>query len=196
MSTRVQLVQGTEISELLERDENKQYKIPISGGTVYFFQDGSIIWDSDINNVSSRIVMGRDEILTTSIQNITLTADTWTDVISLDSSVFPDALQELSEGGTFALQISIDEATDTRTNTKQSNSFYSGIVSWYWGSRSSDNTTDADEILLHRSGMILQDIYIYAKIKKRDNNSVLSLKSNSNTDLTINGLTIKLRKLI
>lgn len=103
MSTRVQLVQGTEISELLERDENKQYKIPISGGTVYFFQDGSIIWDSDINNVSSRIVMGRDEILTTSIQNITLTADTWTDVISLDSSVFPDALQELSEGGTFAL---------------------------------------------------------------------------------------------
>lgn len=194
MSTRVQLVQGTEMSELLERDENKQYKIPISGGTVYFFQDGSIVWDSDINDVSSRIVMGRDEILTTSIQNITLTADTWTDVISLDSSVFPDALQELSEGGTYALQIYIVSAIDNATAIQQNSTLYSGIVSWYWGDSNYDGVSIADEILLHRSGKEPYNIYIYAKIQNHNNNSVLSLTSN--TSLTIGDSTIKLRKLI
>jgi hypothetical protein len=94
MSTKVQLVQGAEISELLERDENNQYKIPISGGTVYFFTDGSIVWDSLIDGTSSRIVMGRDEVLTTSVQDITLNATTWTDIISLDTTVFPNASQK------------------------------------------------------------------------------------------------------
>lgn len=194
MSTRVQLVQGAEISQLLERDENNQYKIPIENGTVYFFQDGNIVWDNEIDGALLRTVMGRDEILTTNRQNITLNATAWTDVISLNSNVFPDALQSLSEGGTFALQLHIKNATNTTTNTKQSNSFYSSIVSWYWGDTSSNSATAADEILLHRSGMILQNIYIYAKIEKRGDNSVLSLKSN--TDLTIDDLTIKLRQLI
>lgn len=194
MSTRVQLVQGAEISQLLERDENNQYKIPIENGTVYFFQDGNIVWDNEIDGALLRTVMGRDEILTTNRQNITLNATAWTDVISLNSNVFPDALQSLSGGGTFALQLHIKNATNTTTNTKQSNSFYSSIVSWYWGDTPSNSATAADEILLHRSGRILQDIYIYAKIEKRGDNSVLSLKSN--TDLTIDDLTIKLRQLI
>lgn len=193
MSTKVQLVKGIGVSQLLERDENNELKIPISGGTVYFLKDGRIVWDSDINSTPSRIVMGRDEVLTTTMENITLNATTWTDIMSLDTTIFPNASKTQMGGGTYALQIYIDSATDNIAEVKQTHTFYSGITSWFWGPHF-DGVSTADEILLHRSGQKPYDIYIYAKIEKRGDNSVLSLKSN--TDLTIDNLSIKLCKLI
>jgi hypothetical protein len=60
----------------------------------------------------------------------------------------------------------------------------------------SDSVSTTDEVLLHRSGMVVQDINLYAQISKSQSGSVLQLKSNTNLTIPANNLTIRLRKLI
>ena len=195
----LKFLQGKEFSKLLEKDENNNYIVPLNAGTIYFVADGKIVWDCPTTATSTeRIVMGKPEIITKTTDTIiTLNNSSWTDITPLNKSEFADTIEEQFGGGTFALQIYIMNATDTINNVKQSNTYYSGTVSWYWGGTGQSDAISSDEILLHRSGMLMQNIHLYARIyKPAPGTSILQLKSNTNVSIDANNLTVKLRRLI
>lgn len=197
----IKFLYGNDSSKLLAKNESGNYDIGLTPGAVYFSADGKIIWDwPTTTNLTKRVVMGNSEIITKTINTeITLNNSTWTTVSTLNSIEFSDTFQDLGGGGTFALQIHVGNAIDIINNITQYNTFHSGIVSWYWGNGAGipDNVSTTDEVLLHRSGMVMQDIVLYAQISKsQSEDSVLQLKSNTNLTIPANNLTIRLRQLI
>ena len=196
----IKFLYGNDSSRLLTKDENNNYIVPLMPGTVYFASDGKIVWDypNEIANMTDRILMGKPEIITKTIETIIdLNSDTWTDIVALDKEEFSNAFTPYAGCGTFALQVYVVGAYDVINAVTQSNTCYSGVVSWYWSGVSHPDAVSSDEILLHRSGMVMQDIHLYARIyKSASGSSILQLKSNTRVSIGSNNLTIKLRQLI
>lgn len=194
MSISLKFLQGEDSSKLLKKTTNtetgiEEYDIPLTPGSVYFSADGKILWDY---NDSQRIFMDSFQLIQEPLENIILNTTTWTDILNFTNKkdLFGNPCI-----GTFALQIFLNRTTSTITASRPNKAYYSGVFSVY-GQSKADSAEREDEIILHRSGDYLGDIYIYARLYTDGHAAPrLQLKTNI-TDLTINSGYVRLRQLI
>ena len=92
--------------------------------------------------------------------------------------------------GTYAVQMLINDGT----NTSQYNEHYSGIMSWF---ADTTNSTDADEILLHKAGHASNGRHVYLRTIRTASSGRLKLQiSTTNAFTAASNITFKFKKLI
>ena len=92
--------------------------------------------------------------------------------------------------GTYAVQMLVNDGT----NTSQWNEHYSGIMSWY---ADTTNSTDADEILLHKAGHASNGRHVYLRTLRASNSGYLKLQISCTHAFTASSsITFKFKKLI
>lgn len=92
--------------------------------------------------------------------------------------------------GTYAVQMYVNDGT----NTAQYQEYYSGIMSWYNGGT---NSTDADEILLHKAGHASNGRHVYLRTIRTPNSGYLKLQiSCTHAFSAASSITFKFKKLI
>jgi hypothetical protein len=92
--------------------------------------------------------------------------------------------------GTYAVQMLVNDGT----NTSQWNEHYSGIMSWF---ADSTNSTDADEILLHKAGHASNGKHVFLRTIRTTNNGYLKLQiCSSSAFAAASSITFKFKKLI
>ncbi len=92
--------------------------------------------------------------------------------------------------GTYAVQMYVNDGT----NTSQYQETYSGIMSWYNGGT---NSTDADEILLHKAGHASNGRHVYLRTIRTPNSGYLKLQiSCTHAFSAASSITFKFKKLI
>jgi hypothetical protein len=94
--------------------------------------------------------------------------------------------------GSYMVQVYADDNT---VGGQHYTEYYSGVMSWYSGGT---NSTDSDEILLHRAGRAPNNGYIYLRTLRTDS-APATLKLQISGDLNTSGpstYTIKFRRLI
>lgn len=92
--------------------------------------------------------------------------------------------------GTYAVQMHINDGT----NTGHYNEYYSGIVSWF---ADGTNSTDADEILLHKAGHAPNGRHVYLRTIRTGNSGRLKLQiSCTHAFSAASNITFKFKKLI
>ena len=92
--------------------------------------------------------------------------------------------------GTYAVQMYVNDGT----NTAQYQEYYSGIMSWYNGGT---NSTDADEILLHKAGHASNGRHVYLRTIRTGNSGRLKLQiSCTHAFSAASNITFKFKKLI
>ena len=80
------------------------------------------------------------------------------------------------------------------TNTNQWSEYYSGIMSWYNGTT---NSTDVDEILLHKAGHAPNGRHMYLRVQRTSSNGYLKLQISSTHAFTAaSNIVFKFKKLI
>ena len=91
--------------------------------------------------------------------------------------------------GSYMIQIM---PTDNEVTT-QMNEYYTGTMSWYSGST---NSTDTDEIVLHKAGQNSNEKHIYLRVA-RSLNGVLKLQIAYTEDLTsATNITFKFKRIM
>ena len=91
--------------------------------------------------------------------------------------------------GTYAIQMLVNDGT----NTSQWNEHYSGIMSWY---ADGTNSTDADEILLHKAGHASNSRHTYLRTL-RQTSGVLKLQISTTHNFSeASNIVFKFKKLI
>ena len=92
--------------------------------------------------------------------------------------------------GTYVVQMLINDGT----NTSQYNEHYSGIMSWF---ADTTNSTDADEILLHKAGHASNGRHVYLRTIRTASSGRLKLQiSTTNAFTAASNITFKFKKLI
>ena len=92
--------------------------------------------------------------------------------------------------GTYAVQMLVNDGT----NTSQYQEYYSGIMSWF---ADTTNSTDADEILLHKAGHASNGRHVYLRTIRTANSGRLKLQiSCTNAFSAASSITFKFKKLI
>ncbi|MBP3622241.1 MAG: hypothetical protein J6J16_10810, partial [Lachnospiraceae bacterium] len=92
--------------------------------------------------------------------------------------------------GTYAVQMLVNDGT----NTSQYNEHYSGIMSWF---ADTTNSTDADEILLHKAGHASNGRHVYLRTIRTASSGRLKLQiSTTNAFTAASSITFKFKKLI
>lgn len=92
--------------------------------------------------------------------------------------------------GTYAVQMLVNDGT----NTSQWTEYYSGIMSWYNGTT---NSTDTDEILLHKAGHAPNGRHMYLRVQRTSSNGYLKLQISSTHAFTAaSNIVFKFKKLI
>ena len=92
--------------------------------------------------------------------------------------------------GTYAVQMLVNDGT----NTSQWTEYYSGIMSWYNGTT---NSTDVDEILLHKAGHAPNGRHMYLRVQRTSSNGYLKLQISSTHAFTAaSNIVFKFKKLI
>ena len=92
--------------------------------------------------------------------------------------------------GTYAVQMLINDGT----NAGQYNEHYSGIMSWF---ADTTNSTDADEILLHKAGHASNGRHVYLRTIRTGSSGRLKLQiSTTNAFAAASNITFKFKKLI
>lgn len=92
--------------------------------------------------------------------------------------------------GTYAVQMHINNGA----NTGHYNEYYSGIMSWY---ADGTNSTDADEILLHKAGHASNGRHVYLRTIRTGNSGRLKLQiSCTHAFSAASNITFKFKKLI
>ena len=92
--------------------------------------------------------------------------------------------------GTYVVQMLINDGT----NTSQYNEHYSGIMSWF---ADTTNSTDADEILLHKAGHASNGRHVYLRTIRTASSGRLKLQiSTTNAFAAASNITFKFKKLI
>ena len=92
--------------------------------------------------------------------------------------------------GTYAVQMLVNDGT----NTSQYNEHYSGIMSWF---ADITNSTDADEILLHKAGHASNGRHVYLRTIRTGSSGRLKLQiSTTNAFTAASSITFKFKKLI
>ena len=129
-----------------------------------------------------------DQLQTVSM-TFQLSADTWTDT-GINSS-------DLSTG-TYVMQVYVD---DHNAGGGHFEEYYSATISWYGGST---NSTNSDEIPLHRAGHATNASHLQIRTLRHGNggdNLMLQVKQNFAHSAALNGadgktMTFKFRRLI
>ncbi len=92
--------------------------------------------------------------------------------------------------GTYAVQMYVNDGT----NTGHYQEFYSGIMSWF---ADTTNSTDADEILLHKAGHASNGRHVYLRTIRTGSSGRLKLQiSTTNAFAAASNITFKFKKLI
>ena len=92
--------------------------------------------------------------------------------------------------GTYAVQMLVNDGA----NTAHYNEYYSGIMSWY---ADGTNSTDADEILLHKAGHASNGRHVYLRTIRTGNSGRLKLQiSCTHAFSAASNITFKFKKLI
>ena len=92
--------------------------------------------------------------------------------------------------GTYAVQMLINDGT----NAGQYNEHYSGIMSWF---ADTTNSTDADEILLHKAGHASNGRHVYLRTIRTASSGRIKLQiSTTNAFAAASNITFKFKKLI
>lgn len=93
--------------------------------------------------------------------------------------------------GTYAVQMYVNDGT----NTSQYQEYYSGIMSWFNGTT---NSTDADEILLHKAGHASNGRHVYLRtIRQSGSTDYIKLQiSCTNAFAAASSIVFKFKKLI
>lgn len=92
--------------------------------------------------------------------------------------------------GTYAVQMLVNDGT----NTSQYNEHYSGIMSWY---ADTTNSTDADEILLHKAGHAANGRHTYLRTIRTGSSGRLKLQiSATHAFAAASSIVFKFKKLI
>ena len=92
--------------------------------------------------------------------------------------------------GTYAVQMYVNDGT----NTSQYQEYYSGMMSWFNGTT---NSTDADEILLHKAGHASNGRHVYLRTIRTPNSGNLKLQiSCTHAFSAASNITFKFKKLI
>ena len=92
--------------------------------------------------------------------------------------------------GTYAVQMYVNDGA----NTAQYQEYYSGIMSWFNGTT---NSTDADEILLHKAGHASNGRHVYLRTIRTPNSGYLKLQiSCTHAFSAASNITLKFKKLI
>ena len=92
--------------------------------------------------------------------------------------------------GTYAVQMLVNDGT----NTNHWYEYYSGIMSWYNGTT---NSTDVDEILLHKAGHAPNGRHMYLRVQRTSSNGYLKLQISSTHAFTAaSNIVFKFKKLI
>ena len=92
--------------------------------------------------------------------------------------------------GTYAVQMLVNDGT----NTSQWTEYYSGIMSWFNGTT---NSTETDEILLHKAGHAPNGRHMYLRVQRTSSNGYLKLQISSTHAFTAaSNIVFKFKKLI
>ena len=92
--------------------------------------------------------------------------------------------------GTYAVQMYVNDGT----NTSQYQEYYSGMMSWFNGTT---NSTDADEILLHKAGHASNGRHVYLRTLRAASSGYLKLQiSCTHAFSAASNITFKFKKLI
>lgn len=173
----VQFIQGNSISELTEA---------MCPGSIYFFKDGSIVWDhqDDENSSAERTIMN-GQVLEYTIHGFALNNQEWKNQ--------PCSILNQCPNGTYIIQLALITANeDNGTNLLDTKGIASGVCSLqhgvFEGSRS-------EEIQLHYAAEKNSNARLYAAINY-NNDSSISLGLSTNVSyLGVGALQIKLQKI-
>lgn len=91
--------------------------------------------------------------------------------------------------GTYAIQMFINDGT----NTSQHNEYYSGIMSWF---AEGTNSTDSDEILLHKAGHASNGRHTYLRTLRGSSGSLKLQIATSTAFVAATNITFKFKRLI
>lgn len=92
--------------------------------------------------------------------------------------------------GSFIVQMLVNDGT----NTAQYNEYYTGVMSWF---SSTTNSTDSDEILLHKAGHASNGRMVYLRTIRSASSGYLKLQIAASTAFTAaSSITFKFRQLI
>ncbi len=163
---------------------------------IYLLTDSAIYLRTNLQTVSDYkqmsfdangdLTVSRDIIASGNVQHTGLTMTSGTDIDQLytvtDSLTLTTSYQDTSinggelSTGTYILQLYI--AGDHSVGGSHYNEFYSGVISWYGGAT---NSTDVDEIVLHRAGHAPNASVIHLRTQRHasgGDNLVLQIKGN------------------
>ena len=155
------------------------------GGHKTFTSDTSFNGDVDVTGKLSHtglaITSGNDiDQIKTVSQSLSLSADTWTDT-NISGTVLAT--------GIYLLSVSVNDNTSGGTHYNET---YTGTLSWYSGTTSSNNS---DEIQLHRSGQNPGSGTIYLRTMRTLSNS-LKLQIYSDKSITSYSYEFKFRRFM
>lgn len=127
--------------------------------------------------------------LNTKVNTSDYTLTTITKTLTIGTSWMDTGIQSTNlNTGSYMIQVSGMDSTATSFWSEM----WTGVMSWY---SSNTNSTDADEILLHKAGHASNGRTIYLRTL-RTSNGVLKLQICASTSLSSTSITFKFRKLI
>lgn len=92
--------------------------------------------------------------------------------------------------GSYMVQMLVNDGT----NTSQYNEYYTGVMSWF---AEGTNSTDSDEILLHKAGHASNGRMVYLRTIRSTSGGYLKLQIACSTAFTAaSSITFKFRRLI
>lgn len=160
---------------------NKPSIPSVGNGTVTITQNGTTKGSFTMNQSGNATIALTDT--TDSVTTITKTLTIGTDW--MDTGITGTDLSS----GSYMVQISGMSSSDTTLY----NEIFTGVMSWYSGTT---NSSDSDEILLHKAGYATNGATLYLKTTRVSGGNYLKLQIASNRSNSSSSYTFKFRKLI